>query len=659
MPTGAAEHTVTYQTTFTGSIEALQAGVQAANAVGFYAGAGPAPGLLVTRSAQVDIGEGVMNKTGAYNAATHTITWSVKLLLPGKGLSDLVLTDTISQTPVRQSYVAGTLLLTSEGGSTQTLAPDSVEADGSGFVVTLPASCNNAAQYYTLSYQTKLAVADANDQNELWAVNLSSAAKAKNGIQLHATGLYHSGVTVQGEADVTSTVLEKDFVSYNPLTHKATWCLKVNANQMTLTAPVVEDTLPTGWAFDTGAGVTVTWANGMAVSGYTPSPSYSAGNTSFTLALPNTAVNSQPYKITCTAELTDLTLLLRNTPLQVVNTASLTANQVPGTVQVTETQNIGTSVLAKTSDSTTFLTDHCLTWVVEVNRNLAQVVGTSGAPVGIEDILPEGLSYQNGSLTVTKLDIQADDTENLPGNLTLTQGTDYTVQYAAATRKLTVTFVTGANVPNAALLTNAYRIQFKTLVLVSGSYANSLSFSQVANSGALRAQSALRNARFSGGSTRTGNLGVVTLQKQAPTGTALPGASFSITNAATGVLLGTFVTDANGRLIANLPAGTYVFREMQAPAGYEISDSGTYTVVVRAGGSQAFTVKNALLTVTPPSPPSGGVGGDSGGGENGGTGGAVARSVPRTGAMHASGLWVTLGTSALCLVLLMLRKRRA
>ncbi|MBC1918683.1 LPXTG cell wall anchor domain-containing protein [Listeria booriae] len=97
-----------------------------------------------------------------------------------------------------------------------------------------------------------------------------------------------------------------------------------------------------------------------------------------------------------------------------------------------------------------------------------------------------------------------------------------------------------------------------------------------------------------GGGTAIGTKGNITLHKVDETGAALTGARFELLNAAKTIELREGTVDSNGSIeFGNLPFGTYILREVQAPAGVsippELLSGKPVTIDAKSSAPIAFT----------------------------------------------------------------------
>ena len=582
--TSAEQQVFVYETAFDSAVdrETLNSVTDIVNQVRQFFGSDLQ--LYWTREASIHIGNALMAKEGTYDKQTHEITWRVTLKTDRASLTDVTLRDTFIQqvegSNISQTYVLGSMKIVRSDGSLVRKILDSeltLDEGGTGFTLKI---ADAHPQSEILEYKTVLK--DISGVGlEFWGNN-NDKFQIQNTISVTAPGL--SGkAEVTGTVNGTSTVLVKEAGSYNYKDKTIRWNLKVNRNEMAITKGKIEDTLSgLEWIYAKDKGVSVQ-QNGSELAGVTVS--YSEDMRTMTIDLPDLPAGSKELSITYYTTLANQDSLLTNETLTVDNTATLTGDEImnPG-VQAKASKTIGQNVLKKALTKALDENNE-LTWTVDVNRNLATIqTSDPEAKIGIVDTLQEGLSYVAGSLRVYPLNIDEEGKEHV--GAALAEGTDYTVTYDKATRSLRILW-------NDNKLTEAYRLTFQTLVMVSKEYTNSVSFVGVvqntwSSSGGVSAQ-----AMFGGGFTRLpaslGELHIV--KKDGTTGTPLPNTTFKIYDAED-VLIGTFTTDSDGKITTVLPVGWYTIEEITPPNGYVLPTNHTWKVEVKSKKLTTETISN-------------------------------------------------------------------
>lgn len=521
----------------------------------------------VSRDATVHLGSVLMTKDGTYHPETHTIDWTIKLTADGMGFKHIKIRDELHQyinnQQVSHKLVPGTIKINGTAVENDKIT---VEKDGKSFIVEI---ADDHVKDGVLTYTTIL-----EDGNQFWANNIEKNFPIKNNAYLEADGLGGTSLydkTVYG----TSTMLKKEFGSYNAQTHEITWKLTVNQNQMALTNAAIEDTLPTGWAFV---------ENSIEPSNVT----VTCDGQKMTLHLPDMQAGEGPLEITYKTKLVNNNLLKTNEQITVNNTATLKGDQIPAAgVSSSATAEIGSNVLEKSIVGK--LDENLqLTWQVDVNSNLATITVPDGGQLGIEDVLQSGLSYVDGSMEVCNLNIDENGTRAAGNALTL--GTDYTVAYNSKTRQLVVRW-------NTDTINSAYRLTFKTRVLVSGQYSNTVKFVGFDENSGLDAGTSIDWVSYSGGfSNLPKNMGGLRIIKtDSETGKLLAGVKFLLTDS-TGTELGVFTTGANGIIDAIISEGQWEIEEIETLDGYVLPETFKWTVTVKNNETATLNVKNDKST---------------------------------------------------------------
>lgn len=219
--------------------------------------------------ATINVGRGKpLEKTSSYNAATQTITWTIKYNFNQKSIaqSEALLKDTFSDS---QEFVSGSLEVKEvhiddngkEGVSTPysnyTYSPTAdASAKTSGFNLQFNESINDA---YIVTYKTK-----AKDR---------VFVNGKTGNTIEAGKTVTSSV-YKGQ-NITQEILTKSYNSANYYTKKASWKIVFNKDKYTMTNVKLVDTFTNGgMALDVGSVVINDAARGKLADGahYTVTP---------------------------------------------------------------------------------------------------------------------------------------------------------------------------------------------------------------------------------------------------------------------------------------------------------------------------------------------------------------------------------------------------
>lgn len=530
-----SEQVITYETKFNEDWKDKEGEV--VNTAKFYGG--EEPGLLVEKSATVQLGDQLLTKTGTYDASDHTITWKIDVKNTGNRLTNIVLTDTI---PDGQELVGSDDI----SNSVKAVGSSKVEYSSNNITITYNDNYNGwDNQSPDIEYKTIL----KDDQKKLWGNN-TSGVNAENTIAISAIGLPSQNLSVTGNAPIVSKVLKKDYVNYSFTDKQVTWQLTINENQMALNNAKIVDTLPEGWKFVEDS-VVITQGD-KTITNFNKSFS----NQDMNLELPTMNKGDEPYIITYKAQLIDEELLATNKEIIAENTSVLTGDEiVDGGVSVTGNHKIAQSVIEKKGDSTNFAKEGYLSWEILVNRNLSEINAQSGKNVIIIDELNEYLMPVMDSIKVYKLELEANGKEK---GRTILKNDEYLINYEVSTKTLSIDFKKNK-------LTDAYIINFNTDVLESGKYTNSAHFDGMPIEN-MSASSQSINAQFSGGSTTTsyGKVeAVVKNDKDEP----LNEVEFSIYKKDSKTPLYTGIT-INDLALLTLRSGKYTLMITKVPTGY-------------------------------------------------------------------------------------------
>ena len=568
----AGEQTITYETEFIG-IDAKDV-YEVVNNADFYVGNGKNP--VIHKEAKVNIGNALMSKWGTYDPKTHRISWKIEVRSDGMNLTNIKLKDTFAQKPVGQTFVDGSMKINGEA------IPESykltVATDGKSFELDVPVGHNRSA---IITYETELE--DSAKGYEFWGSNYGKFT-VSNTITLEADGLPPTA-EVTANAACKSTMLTKDALSYDYTNKTITWKLTVNDNQMELTNGQIVDTLDgMDWEYDTSSAPEIKQGNTTLTA---KSVNYSDDKRTMTIELPDLERSNGNVTITYKTKLVNDNALLLNGELTATNGAKLTGDHVGSNVTASATQKVGKSVLDK-QVSQNIDADHQLEWTVDVNRNLTTIQASEGANIGILDTLQDGLSYVQGSLNVYPLSIAANG-DATPG-AALEEGKDYTATYDKATRELQILW-------NQNALTTAYRVTFKTLVMVSGTYSNTVHFVGVATGNWNSSQTGGKQITFGGGATSLPeSLGELVIEKKDGTdqSTPLAGTRFEVIDG--DIVLATVTTNDQGKATLILPVGTYTIQEIGTSNGYVLKSQKetTWQVEVKKKESVTLTAYNYL-----------------------------------------------------------------
>ncbi|OEF96573.1 DUF7601 domain-containing protein [Desulfuribacillus alkaliarsenatis] len=361
----------------------------------------------------------------------------------------------------------------------------------------------------------------------------------------------------------------------------------------TLGAITVTDTLPAGWEFieiETGKNFLIYegtgHSNGNIDAGGVPSnlsfisDDFSTpGEATFTFSsLDN------PYVILLKAQPTSQTVegfFNDNKNTTVTNNVSLSAEN--GITSTTATQNVTINSTILSKDSPT-VSDGTLTWTVEYKPYGIEFPGTI-----IEDTIPVGMELRtdaDGVVDITDNNISAIEL-NLNANGSYSDGAVVPLTLGGNIHYDNATRILSFDIPDTA---KAYRLTYKTDI--TGNSGTTLTNSvRLTNSSATPSAIEENYTVSSADVTATMNKsGWVEITKLDGNSDPLAGAVFEMLNASGQTVLRSGTTDSNGKLfLRGLPVGTYILKEVSAPAGYNLI-ADEYTVVVNSDNTPMASI---------------------------------------------------------------------
>ncbi|GAB6093200.1 SpaA isopeptide-forming pilin-related protein [Furfurilactobacillus curtus] len=206
-------------------------------------------------------------------------------------------------------------------------------------------------------------------------------------------------------------------------------------------------------------------------------------------------------------------------------------------------------------------TSNTISWVARVNY-----AGKSLNNVTMHDTLGTGQSFKASSLKILQV------THNQAGNITSSK--DVTNQFQVTSSDDGTGFTIAFGNINA-----TYLVQYDSQITAEqagGQYANTIWLTGSSTTSPIT----VTTSKTTAGGSLTGDTGTLVLTKiDAQTKQALANATFTLTNATTGKVVGTYTTDANGQItITDLLLGQYTLTETKAPIGYQLAKPTPITV---------------------------------------------------------------------------------
>lgn len=212
--------------------------------------------------------------------------------------------------------------------------------------------------------------------------------------------------------------------------------------------------------------------------------------------------------------------------------------------------------------------DGFVNWQVTVNPSLSQV-----DDVVVTDRPSTNQSIDRDSIVILDTLVKPDGTLTTNDRTALVEGVDYTVE-------LTTDSETGQQelkIHFANQLNEAYVIKYRTMVLMTGNkdkVSNDVKITgnheeQVTGGDDTEVDVIVSE----GGGTAVGTKGSITFEKVNDENKALQNAKFELRDKNDQLVIRTGTVDENGKLtFGNLPYGTYILKEVEAPDGYSVSE---------------------------------------------------------------------------------------
>ena len=182
----------------------------------------------------------LLQKTGSYNAANHTITWKVTVNPYKVDITEAVLTDDMTERGF--SYVSGSYKPVSLP-KTSTAAVDA-NTDAKNLIINVS---NLGENVFSYTFQTTV------DDAEYYAYN-SASKTYRNYVNMDYTiDSVTRTTSASGGVSVSSSVIEKTAGLFNYTDHTIIWNMTVNKNKMVMNNAVITDALPAGLSYVTGS----------------------------------------------------------------------------------------------------------------------------------------------------------------------------------------------------------------------------------------------------------------------------------------------------------------------------------------------------------------------------------------------------------------------
>ncbi len=496
------------------------------------------------------------------------------------------------------------------------IAGDSYE--DTGFTLALT---NLQAGYdsVVLNYKTQLLASDREDvatDLKSWINNKANTVQVCNKITLQQ-GNGRPNITSACWVYANTPVLKKEPTlldangfaaagdaagnrNYNYETGEAAWKIAVNEAQMAFDSDIVlYDVLDYGsdaaWSYVEDS-VKVTLA-GREITNFTTQFDKTAdGKPTMTVTLPAVASGQGAYVVTYKTKVdkrptADRPGLDSNEVQTLKNTVTLTGGPIVSGVTADSSVKITAGKISKSgSKDADFGRNHLVTWEIVVNKNLADLSQADSDKIVIRDDLELGLQYMEDPTVqkFTKNKAAADGTI-VPDGLEDANLSGEWADYDPETRRLTFTFT------KEDLRETGYVIRYQTRVMDGQKHSNSASYSVTGTTSEKDSAGDTVNSYYGNGFTVIPGTGTVLIRKQKSDGTALAGATFTVSQEINGswVAIGKLTTENGYATIQD--AGT--FEENAAMAGlkyghYKVEETAAPDGYVNGRFTQEFTLSS-------------------------------------------------------------------
>ena len=365
---------------------------------------------LISEVANVNVPVDFIHKSGSYDSTDKQIDWTITVNNNQIHIPDAVLSDTLP--------------------TGLTLDEDSIEVDGTP--LTLPNGNFTWTSADTFTY-------NFGDINETHTFTFSTDVDAdlylSNGSTTYTNNAILTGTNVPNNATdgqgvgVSSTVIRKTGMSYNPATAEITWRIIVNSNQVLIEDAVISDEIRIGQEYVDGSfSITAGSVSGSML--YTPASIDDPDKTGTLTYTFDDDINST-YTITFRTHVTDPENYATNSSIRYYNTAAIAGTNIPGSSS-TGNRLANSNVLSKTGTDYNYVTRE-LTWTITVNNS-----GMPLSDVVVIDEIPIGQEYVSYSTT---LDCTFDYTPAASGDPDKTGTLTFTAN-SAIDQSYTITVVT-------------------------------------------------------------------------------------------------------------------------------------------------------------------------------------------------------------------------
>ncbi len=329
--------------------------------------------VVVSNAAEVDVPVNYIDKSGYYDGIDRQIDWTVTINSNGVSIPDALLTDQFPGALDTASFVIDGVPIadiTADTNFTLTAADTFTYAFGA------------IDEPHTITYST----------------DVDPDRYETNGSTTYTNRAWLTGTDVPDNADdsvgigVTSRVVRKTGVSYDPATAEIVWRIYVNENAITIDDCVITDEIGIGQEYVTDS---ATISGGADASGF----AYTAADLSDTektgtLTYTFSGSISEAYTITFRTRATVDEDISTNKSTRYYNTAKIGGSNIPDS-ESTGNRMVTSNVINKDGTDYDFVTKR-VTWEIVVNDNEMPLDG-----VVVTDHISDGQEYVAGSAMIS------------------------------------------------------------------------------------------------------------------------------------------------------------------------------------------------------------------------------------------------------------------
>ena len=346
------------------------------------------------------------------------ITWKIIINSNGSGASNVIVYDEMDS---NLSYIADSMQVigntVTEANITAGTFTYGTKSDYHGMSFPLNAALT---QDVTIIYKTKIASSYLDTQNE--EASLSNRAWLSFSWNPYGDGTstyYSTGVGIG--TSVPTSLIKKDYKSYDDVEKTITWSITVNANRVELKNVVVTDIVPTGQTYKQGSAKVISRNSSAVSTNDYFVETYHASNPTFAIGSSLGDLGTDTVTFEIKTIITDTNFIQYNVNnYNFTNKAQLDANYVstgsPTSKDTIATTNLNNEVLRKISNAYNYGTQ-IFQWEIIFNKNHAPMENVS-----IVDIIPSNQIFREDSgVTITRI-AGAQDSSTLATGYTFNSG---------------------------------------------------------------------------------------------------------------------------------------------------------------------------------------------------------------------------------------------